>query len=198
MKTKDAFMQIQEQQFNDQQDSLREQMQQNYADLALRRSLYNIQQDYMRLMADIEDNEGELTPEMDSFLTFTLNNLTEKAVSYGYCIKHFDNEIDSVYKEIERLKKIAEIKEKIQDKLKEKISFAMRQFGIEKVTNNNLTLSFRKSSQVVINDDAILPKEYIRVKVTESPDKTLLKSVLQEGKEIDGVYLLDNYNLQIK
>jgi hypothetical protein len=49
----------------------------------------------------------------------------------------------------------------------------------------------------MVEDVNALPKEYKVIKVTEAADKIALKKAIQSGKEIDGVSLINNYNLKI-
>lgn len=164
-----------------------------------KKSIYNIQGDYLRLMDAIEANEGELTKETEAELAITIEKLEEKAVSYGYCIRQFDFEIAQIVAEQERLNKIMIRKSKIKEVLKTRISEAMLHFNITKVQQNNLTLSFLKSEQLHIDEDAKIPKKYIKVKVTESIDKAGLKADTKSGAiKVEGIFIVENQNLQIK
>jgi hypothetical protein len=46
-------------------------------------------------------------------------------------------------------------------------------------------------------EGAIIPDEYLRVKEPEV-NKTDLKKALKAGKQIAGVYIVENQNIQIK
>jgi hypothetical protein len=190
MKTKDAFM------------SLREQEQSETTGTqtgVAKKSIYNIQGDYLRLMDEIENNEGELTDDTENRLAITQEQLEEKAVSYGYCIRQFDFEIEQIAAEQARLSKIMIRKSKIQTELKKRISEAMLCFNITKVQQNNLTLSFLKSEQLHIDDDAKIPKKYLKSKIVESVDKAGLKADTKSGAiKVEGIFIVENQNLQIK
>ena len=59
-------------------------------------------------------------------------------------------------------------------------------------------ISKRRSERVDILDQNLIPKEYINEKVTYSPDKKKIKDDINNGVIIDGVAVIDNFNLQIK
>lgn len=58
-------------------------------------------------------------------------------------------------------------------------------------------VSFRKSESVEIEEGAIIPDEYLRFKEPEVK-KAELKQALKLGKQIDGVRIVENNNIQIK
>lgn len=67
----------------------------------------------------------------------------------------------------------------------------------EKFRTPRVQISYRKSSNVQIDDGAVLPDEYLRYKEPE-PDKNALKKALKDGAEIDGVRLEERLNMQVK
>ena len=85
--------------------------------------------------------------------TDSVNPSEQKAVSYGYVIKHFDDSLGAIDTEIERLKALKDTAEGNKEYLKQRLSSAMQEFGYEKITTPTLTLSFRKSESVEITDE---------------------------------------------
>lgn len=65
-------------------------------------------------------------------------------------------------------------------------------------TTNRVSVGFRKSKSVLIEDESKIPFEFIREKVETAPDKTLIKKVLESGDEIPGCKISVNTNIQIK
>lgn len=59
-------------------------------------------------------------------------------------------------------------------------------------------LSFRKSTSVVISNEKLVPTQYIKTLVTEKVDKKAISDALKKGELIEGCYLLESNNLQIK
>lgn len=164
----------------------------------VKKTIYNIESEYMQLMSELENNEGEITPDIEARLQINKEDLEKKAVSYGYVIKQFDADMAQVQSEIERLTKIAQQKQTAQERLKTRISEAMKQFKVEKIQLNNLTLSFRKSESVVIDVDAKIPAKYLTKKVNTTIDKKGLKNAIKAGLKFKGISVKENDNLQIK
>ena len=66
-----------------------------------------------------------------------------------------------------------------------------------KFTTAKVVISFRKSESVEV-DDSILPKKWFRRKVEYTPDKTMIKEALNNGKKIKGAFIKKNLNVNIK
>lgn len=163
-----------------------------------KRSIYNISNDHLQLMQEIENLEGEITPEIAEALQINQAELQTKAVSYGYVMRQYDFEIDQINQEVARLNKLAQAKAKVKDELKTRISDAMKAYNIEKIDHANLKLSFRKSKVLVIDENAHIPVEYIKTKEVETVDKAGLKKAIDEGAEFTGIWIHENSSLQIK
>lgn len=161
-------------------------------------NIYQINQEHLELMRLIEENEGEITPEINDALKLNEEDFENKAVSYGYLMKSINDDALIIKNEIDRLGKKLSAKLKLEADLKERLVFAMQSFNVAKIDHNNLVLSFRKSKQTQISEDAIIPEKYIKIKTTESVDKTLLKKDIESGIEIQGVQIVEINNLQIK
>lgn len=164
----------------------------------VKKSIYNIQNDHLILMQQIEDLEGLITPEIGEQLAINEKELQEKAVSYGYVIRQYDFEIDQISAEIARLSAISASKAKIKEELKSRISEAMLKFNIIKIDQSNLKLSFRKSDRLIIDDGAHIPTGYITTKEVETVDKAGLKKAIKEGAEFTGMWIDEVQHLQIK
>lgn len=65
-------------------------------------------------------------------------------------------------------------------------------------STNQVSIGFRKSESVLIEDESKIPFEFIREKVETAPDKTLIKKVLKNGEEVPGCRISTNTNIQIK
>lgn len=160
-------------------------------------SLFNIKEEYRRLAEEIIESGGELTPDLDEALQINQTMLQEKASNYGYIIKQAEYEIDMLDAEIERLKAFKNDRQKMADRLKEKISDAMNVYGIEKIESGSIKLSFRKSESVEVTDEKVIPSEY-KVPQPDKISKSAIKDAIKQGEQVPGASIVINYNLQIK
>lgn len=161
-------------------------------------SLYHISAEHLALMNKIENNEGILTPEIEQALMLSLKDFEDKAVSYGYVIKKFNDEIDTVEKEIDRLKTLKSKREKQLEIFKGTLTAAMHQFGYSEIKHALLKLSFRKSSAVEIYNEHAIPEKFLIRKTTIDINKPKIKAAIDAGEDVPGARILNKDNLQVK
>jgi uncharacterized protein (DUF2235 family) len=158
-------------------------------------TLFNLSQEQQMLNSMLEESGGELTPDIEQALQINETNFLVKAENYGKAILHYKAMEAVIAAEQDRL---GEMKQRVQnasEKLKESISEAMHLFGKDKMEFDTLKLSFRKSTQVIVDDDSYIPNEFIKVKTTI--DKAGIKEALKT-RSIQGCRLKENLNLQVK
>lgn len=68
----------------------------------------------------------------------------------------------------------------------------------QKFSSARCAVSFRRSEQVEILDENIIPQDLMVQTVSFKPDKKAIKELLKEGKPVSGCYLVENQNIQIK
>jgi hypothetical protein len=161
-------------------------------------NLFQIEQQYLNLSNELLEVGGELTPELEQALEISQEQLNNKGIAYGFIIKKFETESDIIDAEIKRLQALKKSRENTVERLKERIKSAMELFDVDKIETPLMKLSFRKSEAIQIDDITLIPSMYKTLKVTEHPDKTLIKDSLKLGKEVKGASLVINNNLQIK
>lgn len=159
-------------------------------------NIYNLQNEYTHLAIQLQS--GEVTPELEEALRINESEFQKKAIGYGHIIQHKKYNREMIKKEIERLKELDAIEERIENKLKEAVSNAMQLYGIDKVESPTMNLSFRKSESVEVINEAQLSPEFTTTKVTTAPNKTAIKEAIKRGEVVEGAVLVTNQNLQIK
>ena len=161
----------------------------------MKKSIYEISNDYLTLMNEIEQAEGEITPEMEAQLKINEGELQSKSIAYLAVIKEREAFVTQIDEEIKRLTALKKRNNSLVDRLKENILNAVNLFGTIETQFNKF--SIRKSESVEVLDVNELPKEFKVVKVTEQADKKAIKEALKSGKQIVGCSILTNSNLKI-
>lgn len=163
----------------------------------MEKSLYVIKEEYLDLISQIEQAEGELTPELESALTINKAELEVKSIAYVEVIKQRESFNARIDEEIKRLQAIKKANDNLVLRLKNNLLNAVNMFG--SFDAGFLKLSTRKSKSVEVTIDTNdLPKEFKSIKVTEAPDKTAIKKAIESGKEVEGCRIVENINLAIK
>lgn len=163
--------------------------------------LYELTENY-RNLESLLDNLGEqegLTVEMiHGALGQVEDDINTKIENTCKVIKEIEADSIGIDEEIKRLSALKKQKENAVKKLKEYVEFEMNGIGLNKVEGKLFKISFRKSKVVKVLDETKIPKEFIKVKTTESISKTDLGKALKNGEIIEGAELVENKTLQIK
>ena len=119
----------------------------------------------------------------------------EKIENIGLFIKNLSADIVELKAEEKALAERRKAKENKAEYLKNILAVSL---GGKKFETAKIALTFRKSEQVKIVDEEKLPKDFLKVKVTVSADKTAIKKAIKSGQEVAGAELVEMQNLQIK
>lgn len=161
-------------------------------------NLYNISQEYLVLINELEEQEGVLSPEQEQLLALNEQNFKENAIRRAYVLKHIKSDISTIDAEIDRLKGLKTSKTKVYDRIEDSLIQGMTLYGKDGIDGGTIKLAITKSKFVDVIDEASVPAEYMREKVTLSVDKTEIAKVLKAGGEVNGCVLGERDNLQIK
>lgn len=165
----------------------------------MNKSIYQIELSHRNLIDELVENGGELTPELETQLAITYEELQQKGVAYTFVIKDQEFIIDQIDEEIKRLEKRKKAKEKAVERLKETLCNAMEVFGVQKLESPIVSISLRHSESVEVLHLAMLEDEYKKCSTPVwSADKVKIKQAFKEGKTIEGALLVKKNSLQIK
>jgi hypothetical protein len=162
-------------------------------------SIFRIGKEYQEIQNALYENGGELTPELETALAINKENLTQKSVSLALLIKDGENQLDAIKKESDRLDAMKKAIENSNERIKNTIKHFMELYEVSEIKGETLKLSFRRSKQVVIDDDSLVPVLFKEL-VPESYKtcKADIKKAIEDGGTVPGARVVENYNLQIK
>lgn len=119
----------------------------------------------------------------------------DKIEGWGLWLKNQYAMIDALKAEEDNLK---ERRRKLERKVQSSQAWYQDYLDGEKVNTPRLTVSYRKTESVEIDDAEKLPESMLRVKTTVEPDKVAIKAVLKTGKVLDGAHLVTHQSMTIK
>ena len=161
-------------------------------------TLYGITAELNAILAQLEENGGELTPELEQALAINEEQFAAKSDDYAHAILNFDAMANAAKAEKERLAALQKFYDNTAKRLKDAISAAMQAFGKDKVETPTMRLSLRHTTATEVVDLDKLPCEYKTTKVEVVADKTAIKKAIQAGETVEGAHLVENVSLQIK
>lgn len=124
-------------------------------------NIFEIEKDLLELFDELEENGGELTPELADKLAITQDEFKRKVYGYTNVIKSFQNDMSCIKEEQARLKALYDRKERTVNNLKKIVIEAIDLFGDTKKSGVKYLdygtgeVSVRKSETVEVNDDLV-------------------------------------------
>lgn len=90
--------------------------------------------------------------------------------------------------------------ERRAESLRGYLARCMEGAGIEKIEGPGVSIGFRKSSAVVINEPGLIPALFVRQPPAPppAPDKALIAAAIKAGQEVPGAHIEQRRNLSIK
>lgn len=162
----------------------------------MEKTLFNITDEQLRIFEQLEENGGELTPEIEEALAINEQNFMIKAEGYIEAIAKYKAAADIAAERIATFTRIKKTANNIEARLKERIMWAMQIMGRDRVEVGARKLSIRNTQAVSITDASQIPNEFIKVET--SVDKMKIKEALKGGTEVTGAELVSNQSITIR
>lgn len=125
-------------------------------------NLYFIEQELLDIFDTLEENGGELTPELEERLSIAQEDFKDKIENYTHVISKYNADINFIKAEQKRLKELADAKAKVVERLSKIMIDAIDKFGDEKpkskakfVDFGTGVVSVRNSKAVQLDDDTL-------------------------------------------
>ena len=123
------------------------------------RSIYAIQQEYVNLIEELEENGGELTEELEAILMKNEEDFKQKVKNYVFIIKEKESSLALLDDEIRRLQALKKTRKTVIDKLETTILNALLLYGkidnksgVVRYEGDTFKLSTRKSNKTIVYD----------------------------------------------
>lgn len=123
-------------------------------------NIFELKQTLLNIFDIIEENEGELTPELEEQLIITRESFNDKIESYTNVIKLLTKDVELIKEEKTRLNDLQKSKEKTIDRLKSIMVDAIEEFGSTSKSGTKFLdygrgkVSIRTTQSVEIDEDS--------------------------------------------
>jgi len=166
-------------------------------------TLYNLSNEMIDLInllddEDSYDENGELDPVIQERFDIVSKDFNEKAISYSWVTQMYDNELDAIDKEIQRLMKLKDTKKRAKKHVENFLASTMVRLKINEVKTDTRTLKLNNYPVVDIVDRSKIPTDYQKPKIDIEINKAKIKEDLKKGIVVEGARLVDNYHIRIK
>jgi len=158
--------------------------------------LYEIAKDYKDALEELTDIEDEAVVDTLEGLKGTLETKSENIIKYTQNL----NSTIHAMKEAE--KSMTERRKKLEKKvlgIKQYVKNVMEENQINKIETVNFDLSIRKNPpKAVIEDQEMIPKDFVETHITEKININKVKEELKKGASVQGARLVQETRLDIK
>jgi len=121
--------------------------------------------------------------------------IAEKLEGYAMVVKNLESDIAGLKAEEKRLADRRKSLENGVKRMKEAMQDTLLLTGEKRVKTSKFTISLRKSTSVEVENEDLIPEEF--VKITKTISKSELAKRLKEA-EVPGARLVENQSLQIR
>ncbi|MQS97015.1 siphovirus Gp157 family protein [Companilactobacillus halodurans] len=157
-------------------------------------TLYELTGSYHKLLELSEDTDPTLFSDTMDSIT---DAIEDKAVGYAKVDKELDKDEKALKDEASRLSARAKSISNNRKILKQNLQEAMETTGKTKIKTNEFTIYIQNNAPSVrIPDESLIPA-YL-TKTVVAPDKTRIKQLLKEGKDVPGAELSTSSSLRIR
>lgn len=151
--------------------------------------MYELTEMYKELQAAIENEEVTQEEVADTFDAIK-DAMTVKIDALSAIFLEAQGDEVKIDTEIERLKKLKARAGRTKERVTNIAANFLTAMGKDNAKGEQFTFKRRKfPPRVVVADEKLLPKEYIKEKVLTSIDKIAIKKALQNGDEVTGASL---------
>lgn len=171
-------------------------------------TLYELTGQMAAIEEALEENGGELTPELEEVWQETAESLPKKVDGYNKVIANmtaYSKNIDAEIKRLQTLKKTADNSVK---RVKEHLVDVMKQWGIVKLEGSYCKMTLTTSTATEVDEETVLAPYRSRLAKLDLPDwitadlkvsKTALKDAFKD-KDVTpaGVSFVENQSLRIR
>ena len=163
-------------------------------------NLYEITQDYMTILAMMED--PELDPQtLADTMEGIEGELEVKAESYAKVMRNLEADVSAIKAEIDRLSERKKTIENNIKRMKEALQVSMETTGKTKFKTELFSFSVRNNAPKVVMDEEYIenvPERFLKYS-EPSINKSAIKEAIQNGENLEGIaHLEQSTSLTIK
>ena len=165
-------------------------------------TLWQLTDQYLQAL-QVLTSDDDIPPEVvRDTLDALEGSLAVKATNVASYVSMLDTNADAIGAEINRLKAMQARVERHAQRLREYLKENMLRSGIAKIEATQAPffhLSIRKNPpKVVIDNESLVPDEFVRTKIVTEIAKNEIKYAIQAGQDVPGAHLEQTERLEIK
>ena len=167
------------------------------SDVNTEKSIFSIEADLEAIFMELEDNGGELTPELEDKLKITQENFENKVSKYVKAIRYYEDNVTILKGRKKNIEDLLKVRENRAKRLRAVITDAVSRYGIKGKSGNRVLelwdakLFTRNTEAIELKEDriAILTEEFF-----DYARELYRQGILETGEDIDPTGMLEAIN----
>lgn len=145
----------------------------------------------------VDEGTGEVFTDFGD-LDDLLEDLDDKLEACGKWIKGRKALINSMRVEEQAMRRRREVEERKLERMKDYVMRTVLKKPGQRFECGSCSMGVRKSSRVVIDDEAMLPEQFVTVTERRSPSKSAIRDAIRLGEEVPGAHIDDAVSLTVR
>lgn len=145
----------------------------------------------------VDEGTGEVFTDFGD-LDDLLEDLDDKLEACGKWIKGRKALINSMRVEEQAMRRRREVEERKLERMKDYVMRTVLKKPGQRFECGSCSMGVRKSSRVVIDDEARLPEQFVSVTERRSPLKSAIRDAIRLGEEVPGAHIDDAVSLTVR
>lgn len=155
-------------------------------------SLIEMAQVARELSRRLMESGGEITPEMETELSVTGENLPKKVDNYQFVLDEIEIARDLWKKRKDECAAQERQYTKAIERIRDRIRVAMAMLETTELVGNYYRFKLSRSKpKLVISDPSLIPQDLMRITQVIEPDKDRIRAALELGQAVPGCELLE-------
>ncbi len=121
-----------------------------------RTSLYDLQALAFRTELELEENGGELTPEIEEALATTESQIPAKVDAYKGYLDFLDGRVELLKAAIQEMQRKKKAVENAKERVKDYVKQTMLSFGLDKIKGEVYTASLRETKSLKVEAGTLI------------------------------------------
>lgn len=167
------------------------------SDVNTEKSIFSIEADLEAIFMELEDNGGELTPELEDKLKITQENFENKVSKYVKAIRYYEDNVTILKGRKKNIEDLLKVRENRAKRLRSVVSDAVTRYGIKGKSGNSV-LELWDAKLFTKNTEAIEFKEdriaILTAEFFEYARELYNQGILETSEDIDPAGMLDAIN----
>ena len=160
-------------------------------------TLIKLEQEWLEMQSIFQENDGELTPELENQLDTIYDEIIKKQDSYLFIIDQMKKQIENGKDWVKKFQTKIKSLETQQKRMNDLLIANMESTGINKLEGELGKISLYEREAVEVYDESLVPEKFKTEVVSVKISKSDIQEAFKKGEDVLGARQLKNKHLRV-